>query len=53
MTAENQLLDSIRKREEKDPKNLVQSFIVEQFNKLSRQENLGLNSRVKRTFTRP
>ncbi len=31
----------------------VQSFIIEQFNKLSLERTLGLNSKVKRTFARP
>ena len=37
----------------KEPKELLQNFILEQFDKLSLQGNLGLNSKVKRTFARP
>ncbi len=36
-----------------EPKMLIQRFLLEQFDKLSNQEALGLNSRIKRTFTRP
>ena len=42
-------LDGQLEKEIKD----FQIFLLEQFNKLSLQENLGLNSRIKRTFVRP
>ena len=33
--------------------NLVESFLNEQFKKLMTPDAWGLNSRIKRTFTRP
>ncbi len=36
-----------------ESKNIIESFIVEQFSKLALNENMGLNSRIKRTFSRP
>ncbi len=53
MTTDNQFLDPLRLGEENEPKRLIKSFVEEQFNKLSLQGNLGLNSKIKRTFTRP
>jgi hypothetical protein len=53
MTVQNQALNPISNGDDKGAKNVIQSFIVEQFSKLSLHNNLGLNSRIKRTFTRP
>ena len=36
-----------------EPKDLIQRFIIEQSDKLSDQEAIRLNSRIKRTFSRP
>ncbi len=53
MNAKSQIPGPVEERVVSDPKDLVQSFLLEQFGKLSLQENLGLNSKVKRTFVRP
>ena len=53
MTTNNELSETKSEVSGGEPKNLIQSFLVEQFDKLAMQNNWGLNSRVKRTFSRP
>lgn len=53
MTTKNELTDTKSEVSVSEPKNLIQSFLEEQFDKLTLQNNWGLNSRVKRTFSRP
>ena len=53
MTTKNELTEIKSEVSVSEPKNLIQSFLEEQFDKLSLQNNWGLNSRIKRTFSRP
>jgi hypothetical protein len=53
MINKNELIESKSEDSVNEPKNLIQNYLVEQFDKLTAQDNWGLNSRVKRTFSRP
>lgn len=53
MTTNKELSETKSEVSGSEPKNLIQSFLEEQFDKLSLQNDWGLNSRVKRTFSRP
>ncbi len=53
MSNKGQFSKSLSGEAEKDPRKVVKNFIVEQFDKMSLQQNLGLNSKIKRTFARP
>lgn len=53
MTTKSELTEVKSEGLASEPKSLVQSFLEKQFDKLSLQEDWGLNSRIKRTFSRP
>ena len=53
MINKNELTEATSEESVSEPKNLVQTYLAEQFDKLTAQENWGLNSRIKRTFSRP
>jgi hypothetical protein len=53
MINKNELTESKSEESVSEPTNLIQTYLVEQFDKLTSKNNWGLNSRVKRTFSRP
>ena len=53
MTTNNELNEAKSEGLASEPKSLVQSFLEQQFDKLTLQDDSGLNSRIKRTFSRP
>jgi len=45
--------DPSEEKRPEEPSNVLQAFLLEQLRKLSSASNLGLNSKIKRTFIKP